>query len=104
MERISEISQSNTLESVKETDSSNFTNEELEGTPFRIIGNGKKWKAVLGDYQVTEEFESKTALIKYIKSKSWMMLTTVISIIIEQINQLKEQQKEVEKQIDKLIE
>lgn len=95
-----EVSQFNTEHTANQTDSrnSNFTNEEIEGTPFRALGDGTKWKAVLGDYQVTEEFPSKAALIEYIKSKSWRLLTTVIAVIMEQIKKMDELKAEVEKQ------
>lgn len=82
------------LEQPKNTEETNkqpyFERTKLEDTPFTIISEKKEGEeeihyGVMGDYRVTEPFETKEAVKKYILRKPWELLTTFISIAIEKI-------------------
>lgn len=79
--------------SVKETDNQPssehlYKRREIEGTPFTAIqAENKKWFLVMGNYKVTDEYDSFEMLEKKIQAGNidWEILTTTIGIIVEAI-------------------
>lgn len=94
------MGQSNGSQNVNETGNKNYSNNEIEGTPFRQISemneNTGEWNhyLVLGDYRVTKEMESSNLVEKLkVKNIDWELLTTVIAVIVEQTIKLKGEDK-----------
>ena len=65
-----------------------FELHAVEGTPFYIVEQ-EKFCVVMGRYKVSNEFETMEEAKKYIKKKPWDLLTKVIGIMIENINEIK---------------
>lgn len=95
------MEQLNGSQNVSETNSKNYSNDEIEGTPFRQISemneNTGEWTSylVMGDYRITEKMHSAELIeeVLQLKKMNWKTLTTIIAVIIEQTLKIKEEEK-----------
>lgn len=87
------ITSENTSSQEKEENNSAYSKNtellqriELEDTPFKMIGNETDgWVGTLGKYRLTEPFEEKEQLEKYLqKNNNWELLCNVISIMVKE--------------------
>lgn len=69
---------------VKGTNNSNYSREKIEGTIFDIVetGEGKFFLAV-GMEIMSKEYETRKEVEKYVKEKSWRLITSVILLLKE---------------------
>lgn len=85
-EDLSPTSQS-TLDTLKEASSEPMTNEEVKGTPFRIVGNHDKgYFVALGYHRLTETSQNKATLYEQISHYDWHFMTNVIAAIHSQMS------------------
>lgn len=69
------------------------TNEEIEGTPFRLVGNKEKgYFIAFGKYKLTETEETKTAATNKLTTNQWDVLTALITSCIEATEEYKQSQ------------
>lgn len=66
-------------------ESGDFTNEQIAGTPFRLIGDKDKgYCIVLGEHRLTDIVRKKQQAIDFMEKKHWLFLTNVtIAICLE---------------------
>jgi len=93
--------QLNTLTNVnlldKQDSSSELTFEQIEGTPFTVVQEGKEYFSIIGSHRITETFLTKEICIEETKKITWDRIVQVIWAIsskIEQINNLKTKKDE----------
>lgn len=87
----------NKLNSIKEKYSELETQHEgenakaykLKGTPFTITEVDKKWYVLLGQYRLTEAFNTKKEAIEDAKRYDWERIQQVIQVQIEENKKLK---------------
>ena len=63
--------------------------ERVEGTPFALIKEKNGWFIALGQYKASDIYATKEEAKKDIKQKSWDLILTTMSIMIEEITNLK---------------
>ena len=62
----------------------NITYEPVKGTPFTAVKQGEDHFILLGNYKVTDNYETEAEAKKQIKTNNWQFLMAVISVMIEQ--------------------
>lgn len=67
--------------------------ERVEGTPFALIKDENGWFIAFGRYRASDLYFTKEQAKKDIKQKSWDLILTTVSIMIEEINNLKNNKK-----------
>ncbi len=60
-----------------------LTREEIEGTPFNVIGTENGYFGCIGKYRITEVAESAEEIRKELAEMTWNRITQVILILIE---------------------
>lgn len=77
----------NTQNNTEETHNLNsklIEREQMEDTPFWIIGNEETgYFGVMGKYQITEKFPTKEGVKNHIETKIWDIMMKVVSIITQ---------------------
>ena len=71
--------------------------EQIEGTPFTVVEEGKEFFSIIGNHRITETFLSKEICIEETKKITWDRIVQVIWAIsskIEKINQLNKKENE----------
>lgn len=72
------------------------TNEPIEFTPFRCIGNPEKgYFVAMGQYQITELFETQELAVDALEANKWTVMINIMTIII--------QMGDAKKHLDKMI-
>ena len=67
-----------------------ITHEQIDGTPFTVVGqDGKFWGAV-AKYRVTDTHDSKFTVIKELKTVNWDNIVKLVAVMLMQ-------NKEIEK-------
>ena len=77
--------------SLNTTDKKNYLVEfeEIEGTPFTAVKEMDNWFIVMGKYRLSEPFESKENAIKWSEIIDWNKITTVMTILLKEQENLK---------------
>lgn len=72
-----------------------ITNDELTGTPFRIVNiPDKGWFITLGMQRVTAQiYPTRKEAIQPVQERDWNFLCNVIVTLIEQVNQIHQSQQ-----------
>lgn len=75
----------NTQNNVEETHKSTslVKNEQIKGTPFRIIGTENGWFIVMGDHKLTENSETEDEALLKLATEYWMIIMRMIARITE---------------------
>lgn len=74
-------SQTNT-ENPNSTSSKLIEREQMNDTPFWIIGNQENgYIGTLGKYQITENFPTKEAVTQHIETKVWEIMLKIAGIV-----------------------
>lgn len=60
-----------------------LTREDVDGTPFVVIGTQEGYFGVLGKYRITELDRSKKKIVDELKSVNWNRIIQIILILIE---------------------
>lgn len=68
----------------------------IDDSPFRIVKMDERYRATIGNYLVTDGWESKEALIKYINSKPWNLIITATRIWIDMTDSFLRQRESAE--------
>ena len=64
--------------------------EEMPGTPFTIINDGKCWRIAIGNEIVSkEEFKTNKETIDYINKKPWDLLAVMCMVMASKIYKIK---------------
>ena len=63
--------------------------ERVEGTPFALIKEQNGWFIAIGRYKASDLYLTKEQAKKDIKQKDWDLILTTMSIMIEEITNLK---------------
>lgn len=63
--------------------------ERVEGTPFALIKENDAWFIAFGRYRASDLYKTKEQAKKDIKQKDWDLILTTMSIMIEEITNLK---------------
>lgn len=86
-----EQQQSTTMLNVKESDKQGFfENEEIEGTPFRLITTENGSFAVMGKQRITETMETKEEVLGELSLNTpWRAIVNTIAAVVEEINNQK---------------
>lgn len=87
-----EQSPSNIGMSVSQEGNLNYSDERIEGTPFRVISDESGKMVVMGDYRLSAKMETMEELEAYMET--WNFKTNVISAIIR-INKIVEDKQAV---------
>lgn len=91
---------SNGLQNAEETPRENYsdkliTNEPIEGTPFRLVGNLSQGYAItLGKYRLTEPKKTVMEALQPIVDHDWNLIANTITTILDTY-------KEIENEINK---
>lgn len=99
---LNEESLKSAAEKNRKSESPSVTNEEIEGTPFRLIGAGTKYFAVLGKYRITEDFETEDEVKVWIDFNQYRVITSMITAIVNEM--AGEAQKQMTEQFNQIIE
>lgn len=67
--------------------------EIVEGTPFALIKENNSWFIAFGRYRASDLYLTKEQAKKDIKQKDWDLILTTMSIMIEEITNLKNNKK-----------
>jgi len=67
--------------------------ERVEGTPFALIKENNAWFIAFGRYRASDLYLTKEQAKKDIKQKDWDLILTTMSIMIEEITNLKNNKK-----------
>lgn len=63
---------------------------EVKGTPFTIVDDGKCWRIAIGNEIVSkEEFETNEEAIDYIDKKPWDLLAVMSMVMASKIYKIK---------------
>lgn len=60
-----------------------FTKKPVEETPFEIIHKDYKYFVSLGQYRLTEEFETENEAKEWINKITWNKILNLISLTVE---------------------
>jgi thioredoxin-related protein len=63
---------------------------EVENTPFVLVEQDGNKFLTLGNYRITDVDLTDEELKELTKGVNWLFLTTVVGVIAEQVNKLKE--------------
>ena len=63
--------------------------ERVDGTPFALIKDESGWFIAFGRYRASDHYLTKEQAKKDIKQKDWDLILTTVSIMIEEITNLK---------------
>lgn len=90
--------QYNTSENVeeifKERSDLTITNEQLENTPFRIVGNKQQgYCLTLGKYKVTDTVETEEKAIAILDEKAWIVMANMIVLMYLEMKKEEEDEK-----------
>lgn len=66
---------------------------EIENSPFVIIGTEKGCFGALGEYKVTEDYETKEEVEKDLGDVSWNNITRLVLVLIEKVKKLEQIEK-----------
>lgn len=83
------LQQKDTL-STTDNKNSTFETEIIENTPFTMVEIDNKYFAVIGEYKVTEEYNTKQELLNKINEKDWGLITSLIGVLIEKSETIKQ--------------
>lgn len=73
--------------------------EQLDGTPFWIIGNEDDgYKLIMGKYQLTGTYRSKDEIIEQLENDMWKMILNMILIVMTDAEGIKTIKDEFTKQ------
>ena len=75
-----------------------FKIHEIKETPFNIIEMEDKYKIVIGNEIVSEEYNNLEEAKKEIDEKPWWLLVATSYIIGQKINKFKNEMQEIENQ------
>ena len=81
-------------ESSNTTDKQVSTFKPLNGTPFTLVTDNGKVFGVMGNYRLTEGFESEEEAEKKVKAITWDRLVQVFSIMINEQDKIKQLNEE----------
>ena len=65
--------------------------EHVEGTPFSIIEKDKNYFGTIGNHRITDIYDDKKELEKYLKKTDWDKIVQVIYAVVEQFNNSKKE-------------
>lgn len=58
--------------------------EAMDSNPFQAIWTEKTdWFAALGQFRITDSFETKEKLEKFLNEKNWETIMSIASVLIE---------------------
>ena len=63
--------------------------ERVDGTPFALIKDQNGWFIAFGRYRASDLYLTKEQAKKDIKQKDWDLILTTMSIMVEEITNLK---------------
>lgn len=70
---------SNTNTNASDTHNSNYTNVEIENTPFRLVGKPEVgYIIVLGKYKLTTEKETEAEALDELENNKWNIIFRLI--------------------------
>lgn len=71
--------QSGGEEAIKSDSSERFTNEEIENTPFRLVGNKTQgYAATMGNYKITPQFKTMREVAIYLDNNHFNVIANMI--------------------------
>jgi hypothetical protein len=86
----------NVVKANKENSSEQLVEREtIENTPFTMIGLGGKWFGSMGEYRMTEEYDSKGECEDELKCITWNRIIQVMMVLDE----IKSKDKELNNKI-----
>lgn len=87
-------SQLNAEETPKQNSSQLVEREQIEGTPFWIIGNTEDgYKLIMGKYQLTQNFKEKYEIHNHIEKHKWDITLQMILIVNSDTNKNQQNEK-----------
>lgn len=102
LNQLSDESLKSAAEENRKSESPTVTNEEMEGTPFRLIGAPGKYFAVVGHNKITEDCPTQSHVYEWIDNNHWKVVTTLIQAVVNQMSL--EAQKQMTEQFNQIIE
>lgn len=73
----------------RESSSKLITNDGIPDTPFRVVGNEKGWFITMGKWRMSEMMEKKEEAIRLVTDKSWTLILSTVTTLIEAIEDQK---------------
>lgn len=84
METLTKESISMNVEKANKQGSSELVQrEQLKNTPFTMIGLENRWFGTMGEYRMTEEYESKEELENELSNITWNRIIQVMMVLDE---------------------
>lgn len=86
---------SSTQQNMNQTDKPSYlkTNEPIENTPFRIVGNEETgYSITVGRHMLTEPKETKEKCLSELEEKKWIVMSNMTVAICQMIQ---EEQKKI---------
>ena len=71
--------------SAENTDKQNYSVVAIENSPFTAVMVEDKWMVTLGNYQISDKFNTKEEAIKDAQRIDWNRIMVVITIAIRKI-------------------
>ena len=75
-------------EEIKPKNEELITRKKVKDSPFEVIGlvEKKEYFAVLGEYRITEVYDTERKAIDQVKKINWNRVIQVVMILIEKLN------------------
>lgn len=83
------VNQQETTTENKQSSSKLIEREQIEGTPFNLIKQDKKYFITIGNYQLTQQYNTEQEAIEDIQFNQWNIIVTLIDILITHNNNKK---------------
>lgn len=79
-------------------DSSNLKEiKKIDGTPFNAVYENEQWFGLLGNYRVTDMFQSEEELIRHVNEKPWNLIASLVHIAVLKAEEIKEFNNTIER-------
>lgn len=64
-----------------------ISREQLDGSPFFIVGDGSGFFLVMGKHRLTDKFDSRELLLEWVESNTWNLVCVVVGVCYEGIKE-----------------
>lgn len=72
-----------------------FKVHEVEQTPFNILEKNEKYKIILGNEIISQDYETLEEAKEEIEKKPWWLIVATTHIISEKIKKFEEEQEKI---------
>lgn len=68
-----------------------ITEQEIQGTPFKLINQGEDHFITWGEYLVTPRFKSEKECTNYFENEEWKVMCTFVMVVMDARDKIKNQ-------------